>query len=226
MKYKVGDKVIVRKDLEAGKVYDGINFVRNMEKFKGKKVTIKEIDSIPDYYVIDGDDNRYWWNDEMFEDINIKSPKYKVGDKVKLKQDLVVGKTYKGIEFLNAMEEDKNKILTIQGNVCENCYFYDVEESGFTYSEEMLEDIKDTDNEQVILIACKINSTGNIYYWKTNTFYLSIGDYVIVKNKNDYDLAKVTGKIITTKENVKLFSHTPYERMKKVVKLVGNLGDN
>ena len=40
MKYNVGDKVIVKKDLKEGKVYNRIQFVGGMSKFKGKRLEI------------------------------------------------------------------------------------------------------------------------------------------------------------------------------------------
>ena len=63
-KYKIGDKVIIREDLEPYQRYRGQSFVASMTPFKGKIVTI--------YNVVDGDyrikeDNQNWrWTEEMF----------------------------------------------------------------------------------------------------------------------------------------------------------------
>ena len=72
MKYKVGDKVRVRKDLEVGKSYymeDDMSydmFVESMAKWRGKIVTIERCS---DYeYRIEGD--TYSWTDEMFEPVS------------------------------------------------------------------------------------------------------------------------------------------------------------
>ena len=43
MKFKVGDKVRVREDLEVGKDYGDYNVVEDMEKYKGKKIIINEV---------------------------------------------------------------------------------------------------------------------------------------------------------------------------------------
>jgi hypothetical protein len=59
MKYKVGDKVRIREDLEVGKIY-GRYFNKEMAKLKGKVVEIKDVGS--NSYCIDG----YYWTDEMF----------------------------------------------------------------------------------------------------------------------------------------------------------------
>ena len=65
MKYKVRDKVRVRKDLELGEGYGGEVFVDTMEKFKGKVVEIVRVYN--GFYKIKG--NGYRWSDEMFEEI-------------------------------------------------------------------------------------------------------------------------------------------------------------
>ena len=68
MKYKVGDKVRVRSDLEVGKQYgnSGIYFVSGMECYKGRIVTIQEITCYKTY-MIEEDGVIYKWTDEMFE---------------------------------------------------------------------------------------------------------------------------------------------------------------
>ena len=70
--------------------------------------------------------------------------KFKVGDKVKLRDDLEVGRDYGGITFLRDMKDLQGKELTIdrisrQGN-------YILKEGRFYYSEEMLEKVTDTDD--------------------------------------------------------------------------------
>ena len=70
--------------------------------------------------------------------------KFKVGDKVKLRDDLEVGRDYRGITFLRDMKDLQGKELTIdrisrQGN-------YILKEGRYYYSEEMLEKVNDTDD--------------------------------------------------------------------------------
>ena len=69
MRYKVGDKVRVRKDLAVGKNYGGYVFARSMEEFKGKIVTIESVDC--DCYFIKEDkfEFKYSWADEMLEPV-------------------------------------------------------------------------------------------------------------------------------------------------------------
>lgn len=68
MRYKIGDKVRVREDLVVNKSYGIDTFVDNMEKFKGKVVTISEITSrTKEEYHIKEDREKYFWTAEMFE---------------------------------------------------------------------------------------------------------------------------------------------------------------
>lgn len=68
--------------------------------------------------------------------------RYKVGDKVRVRQDLAVGENYGGYFFSRGMEEFKGKILTIENVVCD-CYFIEEDKFGFKYSwtGEMLEPV-------------------------------------------------------------------------------------
>lgn len=67
MKYKVGDKVKVREDLEIGKSYDKKTFVEKMKKYKGQIVTIKVV--YDDRYRIEEDNQDWYWTDEMLEGV-------------------------------------------------------------------------------------------------------------------------------------------------------------
>ena len=64
MKYKVGDKVRVRKDLVPGNEYGGVCYVEYMDKFKGKECVITDMDGIA--YQI----GEFWWTDEMLEPVD------------------------------------------------------------------------------------------------------------------------------------------------------------
>ena len=67
MKYNVGDKVRVRKDLVNYSEYGGELFVREMQQFKGKVVTICRL--LDDKYFIREDTSEYAWTNEMLEGI-------------------------------------------------------------------------------------------------------------------------------------------------------------
>lgn len=71
--------------------------------------------------------------------------KYKVGDKVCVKEDLVVGERYKMEDskasdtFVYAMEFFKGRVVTISSIFCGK---YKIEESGYCWTDEMFEPIK------------------------------------------------------------------------------------
>lgn len=68
MKYKVGDKVRVRKDLQV-RYYAGKVASYSMTEYAGDEVTIRthSRDSCGKYYTIEEDGGRYAWTEIMFE---------------------------------------------------------------------------------------------------------------------------------------------------------------
>lgn len=84
MRYKVGDKVRVRKDLVVDKNYDGYAFVSSMEEFEGKIVTIESVDG--DHYHIEEDkfEFKFGWVDEMLEPIKVVTNWDKVKEELNL----------------------------------------------------------------------------------------------------------------------------------------------
>lgn len=66
MKYKVGDKVRVRKDLKSGNFYGKAFYISSMDEFKGGKYVITRI--WDQCYQIDN--FGYWWSEEMFESVD------------------------------------------------------------------------------------------------------------------------------------------------------------
>lgn len=72
MKFKVGDRVKIRKDLIAPENYGSQLFTPSMAVYKGKEAIIKRFNS--DGYRINLD-RCYWaWTDEMFEPVEMTIP--------------------------------------------------------------------------------------------------------------------------------------------------------
>lgn len=65
MKYKVGDKVRVRSDLQINGSYGAYTFVSEMSDYKGSVVAISEV--YLTCYCIEEDKGIWSWTDEMFE---------------------------------------------------------------------------------------------------------------------------------------------------------------
>ena len=66
MKYKVGDKVRVRKDLEPGNKYGKVLYISSMDEFKDKECVITNIDDLA--YQLNN--SGCWWSEEMFESVD------------------------------------------------------------------------------------------------------------------------------------------------------------
>ena len=84
--------------------------------------------------------------------------KFQIGDKVRLRDDLELGRDYGEITFLRKMKDLQGKELivndiSLQGN-------YTLNESDFLYSEEMLENVNITDDSDLLEFALdKLNMT-------------------------------------------------------------------
>ena len=66
MKYKVGDKVRVRKDLEPGHKYGKVLYISSMDEFKDKECVITNIDDLA--YQLNN--SGCWWSEEMLEPVD------------------------------------------------------------------------------------------------------------------------------------------------------------
>ena len=73
MKYNVGDKVVIRKDLQ--EIYDKEDWeydvVEDMIEFAGKDAVIMSVDSVVrditnDHYTLDVDDEEWTWYENLF----------------------------------------------------------------------------------------------------------------------------------------------------------------
>ena len=142
-KFKVGDTVKVKSGLEVDEIYYGSSsplvFYRTMKT--NELLKIESVSPTGNYYCSNG----YYYTPEMIEKYNdFMADKFKVGDKVVLRTDLIVGSIYSGLPLLDGEMSCFGKVLTItnvwhrKGNVptrykCNN---------GYTYSEEMLVDAK------------------------------------------------------------------------------------
>ncbi len=121
MRYKVGDKVLVRNDLEYDKRYSDVRFDKDMKKYRGKQATITEVCGEFKTYRIDLDRERFMWGDDMFEGLVYVLPtpatkvmEYKAGDKVRVRKDLSAGDYYGGVFCNPEMERKAGKVVTIE----------------------------------------------------------------------------------------------------------------
>ena len=66
-KFKIGDKVRLRDDLEVGEYYGEITFLRDMKDLQGKELTIDRISQQGNYILKEG---RFYYSEEMLEKVN------------------------------------------------------------------------------------------------------------------------------------------------------------
>lgn len=85
-KFKVGDKVRVKKDLIVGEHYDnGCYFNSDMKEYKGKQLTIKNVGECEGFSRYDVKENRWTFTDSMLEDIFRTIDDLQFGDILTLK---------------------------------------------------------------------------------------------------------------------------------------------
>ena len=111
-KYKVGDVVKLRDDLEINKKYGGITFTNYKNEFKNESIKVIEISEGDDTYrIIDEDKNAGWISEEMIEGL---WEEYKSTEQVSKSE----GK-YKLIDILNKIAngelKEGTKVIVIEG---------------------------------------------------------------------------------------------------------------
>ena len=102
MKYKICDKVRVRKDLESGNYYGKAFYISSMDEFKGGKYVITKI--WDQCYQINN--FGYWWSEEMFESVNNEEVLEYALEKLGMTRE----------ELEDKMNEDKEDIRFIDDN--------------------------------------------------------------------------------------------------------------
>lgn len=122
MKYKVGDKVEVREDLEIGKTYGKLTFSVQMREYKGQIVTIETADD--DGYQIEEDELNWYWTDEMLEDVkeeNTISEEMAIGqviDNLMNNPDIIIKKLTKLTEECQKVNKNlKTKLKSKQAEI-------------------------------------------------------------------------------------------------------------
>lgn len=108
MKYKVGDVVKVRSDLDVNKLYKRFYITTNMIEFKGKFVRIVKV--FNNYYSIYEDLEKWSWNDEMFEPFTEEDVKKHFEEYVKSFKDYDIKVEIKKKEPI--LDEEEKKYLS------------------------------------------------------------------------------------------------------------------
>lgn len=103
MKFEVGDKVKIRRNLKDGEKYNGIPFVEKMKKYEGRIAKITMI--ISTGYELDIDDGKYYWSDDMLEmEWKFSKEDLRDGDIITLRS---------GVELIKMGKTIQNEYVTI-----------------------------------------------------------------------------------------------------------------
>lgn len=105
MKYKGGDRVRVKGDLEQGINYGKMFFVDGMFRFSNTIVTIAEIRVMNDGYHIAEDNGAWNWSEEMFEPVVFKKEDLQAGDIILLRCGFLYVFVDKCIGFVSLLEQ-------------------------------------------------------------------------------------------------------------------------
>ena len=87
--------------------------------------------------------------------------KYKIGDKVRVRTDLIEDKIYGAEKFISSMCKFKGKICTIK-EICNKRYVFEEDADEWYWSDEMLEDVSDNNVGEI-----KARTVDVGYYLKT-----------------------------------------------------------
>lgn len=157
VKYKIGDIVKVRDDLQEGEKYGDCFVVEGMLKFKGTTGIIYYIDTVGDFYLSDKDNN-YVWHKDMVVPVTIKNDLkksthvdeikegndmgYKVGDVVRIKNDLQVGEKYGKCRVIESMLKFKGTLDTIESIDKDGDFELANEDNPYSWHKDMVVPIK------------------------------------------------------------------------------------
>ena len=163
-KFKIGDKVKSRNDLVVDKLYGRCVYNKNMrvindtEVLKGTVVTIDDIDDEGDYTI--KENLLYYYSEQMFLKLS-----FQIGDKVKLRDDLIVGKYYNDVYFSDEMCKNLGKEFVVHDIDIDGYYTIKTIKNSYilneSFSEEMLEPINKIESNKTESEEIKMEQNNN-----------------------------------------------------------------
>lgn len=141
--------------------------------------------------------------------------KFKVGDKVKVKDDLIVGVMYGNLDFLSSMEEYKGKEYEIV-RVDDYDYCLNTDEIWY-FSDEMLEEAGEDENIKIVAVKhvnYNLKPCSEVHYFKT-TGKVNIHDIVYCNTCYGLAVCKVIGVYTTLDKVFKLQKLPPLDHIKE-----------
>ena len=121
--------------------------------------------------------------------------KYKIGDKVKIREDLVVGYDYNDYTFIVDMEKYKGKIAIIDYCYDDDSYDINLDDGNWFWTDDMLEDYEDYIKKSNVVMTVEdlLNKTdvekGGLIitvYYPNAYFEVTVGHNKINRNSELY----------------------------------------
>lgn len=154
--------------------------------------------------------------------------KYKVGDKVKIREDLKSGKNYGKVYCNDSMPDMAGKIVTIQGIYDTREKIYNIEEMGYRWSEKMFEGKAEDpvpNNDKIIKELSKAFSgisdeiKGITESINKRTMYDEVMQEQIIKKIKEVPLDELTTKV---EADVDSYIKTMYGVLPKKIEITNN----
>lgn len=195
MEYKIGDIVEIRDDLKKGEKYGDCDVDERMLKFRGTIDTIENIDEDGDFYLA-GKDNPFAWHKDMLEPIELKDDLkeeikekndmgYKVGDVVRIKNDLQVGEKYGECNVIESMLKFKGTIDTIENIDKDGDFELANEDNPYSWHKDMvvpikqiipINDLESVKMDRLAIYQYILNNLEETYKAKNNDYGNSVAD--------------------------------------------------
>jgi hypothetical protein len=207
--FKAGDRVKLTQEI--------VN--TNGKTSMGDTAKIEAV-NINDYKITMDKDGDFWWADD--NDLEAVITVFKVGDSVKVREDLISEKSYfKGVTFREAMGKYKGKTFKITAT---DRYCYTLSDISWNWTYDMLELVEDkAENEVTVTVADPGFKKGDKIYREMEGYDTLVGVFVkaegykVWANWNS-DFLKELPKTILEFNKVELNTISTYVTTKKSVK--------
>ena len=196
MKYKIGDVVRIKDDIQEGEKYGELYVMDYMLPFRGTIDIIENIDEDGDYHLANNK-NPYMWSEEMLEPIGLKDDLkeemkeknnmgYEIGDVVMVKENLQEGEKYGECNVIKDMLKFRGVVDVIKSIDIDGDFY--LENNPYIWNKDMLEsfaspegvtlssDLKSVKMDRLGIYEYILNHLEETYRDKNNDYGNSVSD--------------------------------------------------